>query len=37
MRHKAVHDYMDVGEDVVWKTSVDEVRRLVALEPLAKG
>jgi uncharacterized protein with HEPN domain len=25
MRHKVVHDYMDVDEDVVWKTSVEEV------------
>jgi uncharacterized protein with HEPN domain len=23
MRHKVVHDYMDVDEDVVWKTSVE--------------
>ena len=38
MRHKVVHDYMDVDEDVVWKTSVDEIPRLVAaLEPLAWG
>ena len=36
MRHKVVHDYLDVDEDVVWKTSVDEIPRLVAaLEPLA--
>jgi uncharacterized protein with HEPN domain len=36
MRHKVVHDYMDVDEDVVWKTSVEEVPRLVAvLESLA--
>ena len=35
MRHKVVHDYMDVDEDVVWKTSVEEVPRLViALTPL---
>ncbi len=38
MRHKVVHDYMDVDEDVVWKTSVEEVPRLVAaLEPLARS
>lgn len=24
MRHKVVHDYMDVDEDVVWKTSVED-------------
>jgi len=38
MRHKVVHDYMDVDEDVVWKTSDEEIPRLVGvLEPLAKG
>ena len=38
MRHKVVHDYMDVDEDVVWKTAVEEIPRLVAvLGPLAKG
>ena len=38
MRHKVVHDYMDVDEDVVWKTSVEEIPRLVAaLEPLVRG
>jgi uncharacterized protein with HEPN domain len=37
MRHKVVHDYMDVDEDVVWKTSVEEIPRLVAaLEPLLR-
>ena len=37
MRHKVVHDYMDVDEDVVWKTAVEEIPRLVAaLEPLAR-
>ena len=29
MRHKVVHDYMDVDEDVVWKTAVEEIPRLV--------
>jgi uncharacterized protein with HEPN domain len=34
MRHKVVHDYMDVDEDVVWTTSVDEIPQLItALEP----
>lgn len=38
MRHKVVHDYMDVDEDVVWKTAFEEIPRLVAvLEPLAGG
>ena len=37
MRHKVVHDYMDVDEDVVWKTAVEEIPRLLAaLEPLAQ-
>jgi uncharacterized protein with HEPN domain len=37
MRHKVVHDYMDVDEDVVWKTSIDEIPRLVAqLDLLAR-
>lgn len=37
MRHKVVHDYMDVDEDVVWKTSIEEIPRLVAqLELLAR-
>jgi len=36
MRHKVVHDYMDVDEDVVWKTAVEEIPRLLAaLELLA--
>jgi uncharacterized protein with HEPN domain len=33
---KVVHDYMDVDEDVVWKTAVEEIPRLIAaLAPLA--
>jgi len=37
MRHKVVHDCMDVDEDVVWRTAVEEVPRfLSALEPLAR-
>ena len=31
MRHKVVHDYMGVDEDVVWRTARDEVPRLHAL------
>jgi uncharacterized protein with HEPN domain len=30
MRHKVVHDYFDVDEDIVWDTVVEE------LEPLVK-
>ena len=38
MRHKVVHDYMDVDEDVVWKTALEEIPRLVAaLEKLFRG
>jgi uncharacterized protein with HEPN domain len=37
MRHKVVHDYMDVDEDVVWKTAVEEIPRLIAaLAPLVR-
>ena len=31
MRHKVVHDYMDVDEDVVWQTVRVEVPRLIRL------
>ena len=35
MRHKVVHDYLDVDEDVVWRTAQEEVPVLVAtLAPL---
>ena len=36
MRHKVVHDYMAVDDDVVWKTSVEEIPQLVAA-PLRPG
>jgi uncharacterized protein with HEPN domain len=37
MRHKVVQDYMDVDEDVVWKTAVEEIPRLVSiLAPLVR-
>jgi len=37
MRHKVVHDYMDVDEDVVWKTAVEEIPPLfAALERLVR-
>jgi len=26
MRHKVVHDYMGIDEDVVWRTARDEIR-----------
>jgi len=35
MRHKVVHDYMNVDENVVWKTSTQEMTELIArLAPL---
>jgi uncharacterized protein with HEPN domain len=38
MRHKVVHDYMDVDEDVVWRTAIEEIPRLVsALGPLVRS
>ena len=30
MRHKVVHDYMDVDEDVVWETADREIKPLVS-------
>lgn len=30
MRHKVVHDYMNVDEDVVWDTVIKELPPLVA-------
>ncbi len=30
MRHKVVHDYMNVDEDVVWDTTARELSPLVA-------
>jgi uncharacterized protein with HEPN domain len=30
MRHKVVHDYMGVDEEVVWRTAREEVPRLYA-------
>jgi len=36
MRHKVVHDYLDVDEDVVWNTATSELPQLIEmLEPLA--
>jgi len=38
MRHKVVHDYMGVDEDVVWRTAREEVPRLSALlAPVVAG
>ncbi len=31
MRHKVVHDYMDVDVDIVWNTAVTEIPRLLPL------
>ncbi len=35
MRHKVVHDYLDVDEEVVWDTATEELAPLVeALEKI---
>ena len=35
MRHKVVHDYMNVDENVVWKTATKEITELIShLAPL---
>ena len=31
MRHKVVHDYMDIDEDVVWSTATKEVPVLASM------
>jgi len=31
MRHKVVHDYMNVDDDVVWQTATQELRALVPM------
>jgi uncharacterized protein with HEPN domain len=31
MRHKVVHDYMNVDEDIVWATVNDRIPELIAL------
>ena len=38
MRHKVVHDYLGVDEDVVWDTAKNEMAALIeCLEPLVDG
>jgi len=35
MRHKVVHDYLGVDEDIVWQVVTEDLPKLVeALEPL---
>jgi len=35
MRHKVVHDYLGVDEDIVWQVVTDDMPKLVAaLEPI---
>jgi len=35
MRHKVVHDYLGVDEDVVWRVATEDLRELIAaLEPI---
>ena len=36
MRHKVVHDYLGVDEDIVWQVATEDLPKLVAsLEALA--
>jgi len=36
MRHKVVHDYLGVDEDIVWQVATEDLPKLVmALEPIA--
>jgi uncharacterized protein with HEPN domain len=36
MRHKVVHDYLGVDEDIVWQVVTEDLPKLVeTLEPLA--
>ena len=36
MRHKVVHDYLGVDEDIVWQVVTEDLPKLVAaLEPMA--
>lgn len=38
MRHKVVHDYMDLNEDVVWDTATTDLPNLIAqLEKIVPG
>ena len=30
MRHKVVHDYLGVDEDIVWQVAIDDLPDLVA-------
>jgi uncharacterized protein with HEPN domain len=35
MRHKVVHDYLGVDDDIVWQVVVEDLPKLVAaLEPI---
>ena len=37
MRHKVVHDYLGVDEDIVWQVATADLPKLVAaLEPLVQ-
>src|ERR1700726_3874892 len=36
MRHKVVHDYLGVDDDIVWQVVIEDLPKLVAaLEPIA--
>ena len=35
MRHKVVHDYLGVDDDIVWQVVIEDLPKLVAaLEPI---
>ncbi len=35
MRHKVVHDYLGVDEDIVWRVATEDLQELIAaLEPI---
>jgi uncharacterized protein with HEPN domain len=37
MRHKVVHDYIKIDQDVIWQTSTEEIKPLIKmLKPLLK-
>ncbi len=37
MRHKVVHDYLGVDDDIVWQVVIDDLPKLVAsLEALGR-
>ncbi len=37
MRHRVVHDYMSVDQEVVWKTATQEMAPLLAMFQRLRG